>query len=599
MSIEAIFTTYLANLAGFLNPGNRIYWLYLVSAVVLAFVAHVVIERAEREEAEAAGEEWRRRQSFLAYLFDPKVWLHPSSLQDMRFFLANAFVYYALIAQLLVGSHAIAFGLHDGLEAVFGAPAVPVLSGWTAIALYTLASVLVFDFAIWGAHTLFHRVPLLWHFHAVHHSAEQLNPLTLFRMHPVDLFVTGSIATVAHGGGYGLFFYLSGEAPAAATVAGLNAVIFVFYLAGYNLRHSHVWLNYPVWLSRILVSPAQHQIHHSSDPKHFDRNMGLIFSFWDQLFGTHYIPREHEKLSYGVTRREPNPFASLADLYLKPFADAWRGLRRGAGLRVAMIAGLTLGGAGLAIQGHASAERDPVELERMTWTDVRRAVDGGARTVLVPIGGTEQNGPFQSLGKHNTVVAHTAREIARRMRDTLVAPVMAYVPEGAIEPPSGHMEYAGTISVPEPVFEQVLEATARSLRQHGFRTIVFVGDSGSTQTSQARVAAKLSAEWRGTTVASLSDYYSRNGQARFLRAEGYRDDQIGTHAGMRDMSEVLALRPGDVRRDVARIIEGAPSGSNGDPVLASAAIGHRMLELKIAAGLRQLSRIVARTAGSS
>ena len=121
----------------------------------------------------------------------------------------------------------------------------------------------------------------------------------------------------------------------------------------------------------------------------------------------------------------------------------------------------------------------------------------GATTVLVPIGGTEQNGAHLVLGKHNVRVRVLAARIAEQLGDTLVAPVVAYVPEGDIDPPTQHMRHAGTLSVPTAAFESVLEGAARSLRHHGFRHVVLLGDHGGYQASLARVAGKLNRAWGG------------------------------------------------------------------------------------------------------
>ena len=147
---------------------------------------------------------------------------------------------------------------------------------------------------------------------------------------------------------------------------------------------------------------------------------------------------------------------------------------------------------------------DTVFLEELTWTEVRDALAEGRTTVIIPTGGTEQNGPHMVLGKHNYVVRHKAGEVARRLGNALVAPVMAYVPEGDVDPPSGHMRFPGTITTPPGVFEQVLEFAVRSLKQHGFLDIALLGDSGGNQASQAAVAERLNSEWAGHGVPSAS-----------------------------------------------------------------------------------------------
>ena len=238
-------------------------------------------------------------------------------------------------------------------------------------------------------------------------------------------------------------------------------------------------------------------------------------------------------------------------------------------------------------------ETEEVHLRDLTWVEVRSLIEKGKTSVIIPTAGTEQNGPHAVLGKHGYVVEYTASAIARALKDTLVAPTIETVPEGPIDPPGGHMTFAGTISLPEEVFELILEYSARSLKAHGFKTILFLGDSGGNQDGQARVAEKLNNEWRGTDVATyhIGDYYSANGQVQWLREQGYSDREIGIHAGIRDTSELLATRPDGVRlnqlKDGGRRYSEA-TGSSGDPTLASAEIGRVMLEMKIDAALQQI-----------
>ena len=241
---------------------------------------------------------------------------------------------------------------------------------------------------------------------------------------------------------------------------------------------------------------------------------------------------------------------------------------------------------------------ETVFLEDMTWTEVAEALRQGKTGVIVPTGGVEQNGPHMILGKHNRVVHHTAEAIARALGNTLVAPVVGYVPEGDIKPPSGHMLFAGTLSIPEPVFEALLESTARSLKAHGFTRIYFIGDSGGNQAGQARVAEKLTAEWagQGVLIAQIGDYYAANGQIDWLLQQGETRDRIGSHAGIRDTSEVMAVYPDGIRRRLLHI-DGQPPpptlGVLGDPGRASAERGRALLNLKVQAALRQIRGLSA------
>src|SRR5207302_6425244 len=153
----------------------------------------------------------------------------------------------------------------------------------------------------------------------------------------------------------------------------------------------------------------------------------------------------------------------------------------------------------LAAAAHGT-EPNSVYLEDLTSTELRDRIAAGTTTVLVPIGGTEQNGPHMAIGKHNLRVRLLAGKIAAALGNAVVAPVLPYVPEGNINPPSGHMRWPGTISVPEDSFEKTIEYAARSFKVHGFHDIVFLGDHGSTQKGEAAVAAKLDREWAAAPV---------------------------------------------------------------------------------------------------
>ena len=190
---------------------------------------------------------------------------------------------------------------------------------------------------------------------------------------------------------------------------------------------------------------------------------------------------------------------------------------------------------------------DTVFLEELTWTELRDAIRAGRTVAIVPIGGTEQNGPHMALGKHNVRVKALAERIARALGTALVAPVIAYVPEGRIDPPTGHMRFPGTLSVPDDAFQRIVEHAARSLRAHGFRDVVLLGDHGSTQTGQKAVATRLNREWAATPVRvhAIEEYYraSEAGFDELLRQRGYRAEELGAHAGLADTSLMLAVDP--------------------------------------------------------
>src|SRR5438132_11900477 len=225
---------------------------------------------------------------------------------------------------------------------------------------------------------------------------------------------------------------------------------------------------------------------------------------------------------------------------------------------------------------HAS---DTVFLEELTWTELRDLIQSGKTTIIVPIGGTEQNGAHMALGKHNLRVRYLSEKIAGALGNALVAPVIAYVPEGALGPPTGHMRFPGTITVPEEAFDKILEYAARSFKLAGFRDIVFLGDHGSYQRDEKAVADRLNKEWvaQPIRVHGIEEYYraSESEFGRLLTSKGYRQDEVGTHAGLADTSLTLAVDPHLVRTD--RLQSG--DGANGDPRRSSAELGQLGVDL--------------------
>ena len=167
---------------------------------------------------------------------------------------------------------------------------------------------------------------------------------------------------------------------------------------------------------------------------------------------------------------------------------------------------------------------DTVWLEEMTWMDVRDAMAAGKTTVLIATGGHEPNGPWLALGKHNYVLHANCEAIARKMGNALCAPIIKHVPEGDIDPPTGHMTSPGTISLREDTFRALLTDTADSLKAHGFRQIFFIGDSGGNQAGQRTVAETLNKKWAGSTlIAHIQEYYDYASVAKFMEWHGIKE----------------------------------------------------------------------------
>jgi creatinine amidohydrolase len=238
---------------------------------------------------------------------------------------------------------------------------------------------------------------------------------------------------------------------------------------------------------------------------------------------------------------------------------------------------------------------DTVFIEELTWTEVRDAIKAGKTTVILATGGTEQNGPHMVLGKHNFIIRHTAEQIARRLGNTLVAPVVTYVPEGNLDPPSGHMRYPGAITLPNEHFMKLLEYAVRSFRVNGFKDVVLIGDSGGNQAGMKQVAELLNKEWAGSGVRVhfVPEYYSDNGFSDWLMSQGEKKEDIGTHAGITDTSQLLAVDARHIRKDKLANRGGFEgSGVSGNPTRASIEYGRKGLELKIETTVRRVKEMM-------
>lgn len=256
---------------------------------------------------------------------------------------------------------------------------------------------------------------------------------------------------------------------------------------------------------------------------------------------------------------------------------------------------LAIAGLALPLAGSAASSVTPgVYLEEMTSPELRDRIAAGATTALVPIGGTEQSGPHIVLGKHNVRARVLAGRIAAKLGDAVVAPVVAYVPEGAIAPPAAHMRFAGTISIPDAAFEALLESTAKSLCQHGIRDVFFLGDHGGYQTNEARAAARVNRSNGGAggcRAHALGAYYDA-ATTTFnadLKQRGFTDAEIGKHAGLADTALSLAVDPALVRpaQVAAGARGGVRAGVHGDPTRATADLGRvgveRIVDASVAA----------------
>ncbi len=238
-----------------------------------------------------------------------------------------------------------------------------------------------------------------------------------------------------------------------------------------------------------------------------------------------------------------------------------------------------------------------VWIEELTWMEVRDAIQDGKTTAIVSTGGVEPNGPYVATGKHNYVLMSACDGLARELGDALCAPIVKLVPEGSIDPPSGHMLYPGTISVRQETFEAVLEDVGRSLAAHGFTDIVYIGDSGGNRRGMEAVASKLDAEWSAagssTSAHHIGAFYNYSDVERYMEEElGYEQPiDEGLHDNLYITSIMMVTDPTVVRFD-QRVAAGKATinGASIEPKDEIIELGQKLLQFRIdatAAAIRE------------
>ena len=264
----------------------------------------------------------------LRALFPRRLWRSRSGRADLAFSFFNIFLAALLFGWALISAEQVSRLVEAALAGASGAPQPARLPAGVSIALTTLALYLAFELAYWLDHLLSHKIPFLWQFHMVHHSAETLSPLTNFRVHPVDSVVFYNIVALCLGLTQGLLNHGFATPASGFTIGGSTVILLAAGFTLTHLQHSHLWISFSGPLGRLILSPAHHQIHQSADPRHFDRNFGSSLALWDWLFGTLHLPsREREKLNFGVPAPGYDPHSAPAALAM-PFVKAARLIRR-------------------------------------------------------------------------------------------------------------------------------------------------------------------------------------------------------------------------------------------------------------------------------
>ncbi|EMK00926.1 sterol desaturase family protein [Leptospira sp. WS58.C1] len=304
-----IFRSLLSPIRIIFLPAVKIYWFYIFSSILITFL--LIVWRAWKEKG-------FRPKEYLRENLSGKIWLHKSALVDYKYYFVNTFLFALLFSYFVISGATVSAFVNGALSKVFGDIKNPLSPGTFFIFLYSILFWLANDFGRFFAHWLLHKT-FLWEFHKLHHSAKVLNPLTVYRVHPVEAILVNSLGALCSGIVTGIAIFLFPNGINMLSFLGVNLGIFVFNLYA-NLRHSHIGLRFPGWLSRILLSPAQHQIHHSTNVYLQNKNIGVSFAFWDILFGSLYIPKEGEaeRTVFGLEEEDPN-FRNLFQIYFLPF----------------------------------------------------------------------------------------------------------------------------------------------------------------------------------------------------------------------------------------------------------------------------------------
>jgi len=246
-----------------------------------------------------------------------------STYADLFYLFLNTFATATLIGWGIFSGLAVSAWTVRGLHAVLGDVAPSAAPDWALRLGVTVIAFLGYEIGYYIDHYLKHKIPVLWAFHKTHHTAEVLTPFTVFRVHPVDSLIYTDIVAICVGLLHGLFTYWSGKTTAGYVIDNVNVILVVFYFSLAHLQHSQFWIPFTGPLGRILLSPAHHQIHHSADPVHYNRNLGSCLAIWDWLFGTLAVPQSRSpSLTFGAPQSGEDRHA-VTVLLITPFSEAW------------------------------------------------------------------------------------------------------------------------------------------------------------------------------------------------------------------------------------------------------------------------------------
>jgi len=292
----------------FLDPSKRIYWVFIFSSLFIALIFLLI------------------KPNYRKVNFSRALWFHPSALLDYCYFLFSAIIKGLILVPIIIGAKEVALLVNKLLIVSFGFQRINSFSYTEIMIMFTLSLFLISDFTRYWLHRFMHKVEWLWELHKVHHSAKVLNPLTLYRVHPIESLLFGFRYSLGTGIVSGVFIYLFGSLINIYDILGVNIISYFFLLLGSNLRHSHIPLSYPIKVEALFISPRQHQIHHSKE--HSNYNFGGFLAIWDLLFKTLIFSNSVEKIKIGITKSEMGNYKSILNLLFYPFIAVIRNTKK-------------------------------------------------------------------------------------------------------------------------------------------------------------------------------------------------------------------------------------------------------------------------------
>ncbi len=281
------------------DPGSRLFHLNILMSVGL--IALWIVFAHSLTSTPSDGHRlqifW---QQFKNSLFRKKYWWNRSTKIDYQIYFLNSVLKVFLFIPYLDFSFRISKFTLSNLLKIHHHQTLSLQSSYISLFVFSIVAFSFDDFLRFFHHFLMHKIPFLWRFHKTHHSAKILTPISLYRTHPLESAMSTVRNSLSTGITIGFFIFLFDSQFSIITVFGINLFGFLFNLLGSNLRHSHIPLSFGP-LEYIFISPKQHQVHHSTDPAHYDKNLGVSLTFWDFLAGSLVLSKNvPNKMRFGL-----------------------------------------------------------------------------------------------------------------------------------------------------------------------------------------------------------------------------------------------------------------------------------------------------------